>query len=98
MKKLLLGLIAVAAFAVTAFLGGPVAAADMPVKAGVAQPVAAYNWSGFYIGANGGVMGFTTDGNFPNHPNNPPFRWHTDTHETALGGVHGGYQHQWGNF
>jgi len=92
MNKLVFALIAA-----TALLAGPAVAADMPVKA-VAQPVAEYSWSGFYIGANAGVLSFETNGNFPNHPNNPPFRWHTDRKEVGLGGVHGGYQHQWGNF
>jgi outer membrane immunogenic protein len=57
-----------------------------------------FNWSGFYIGVNGAGMDFTTDGNFPNHPNVPPFMWHTDRKGTALAGLHGGFQGQWGNF
>lgn len=94
MKTLLL-----CAIVATTLVAGPAVAADVPVKAPVAQPVVAeHNWSGFYVGVNGGVMSFETDGNFPNHPNNPPFRWHTDRKEVGLGGVHGGYQHQWGNF
>lgn len=85
-----------ASMAIAAVAIGPAVAADMPVKA---QPVVAeHNWSGFYVGVNGGVLGFETDGNFPNHPNNPPFRWHTDHKSTALTGLHGGYQGQWGNF
>jgi len=92
--KTLLGSIAAAAL-----LAGPAVAADMPVKAPVAPPVvAAYSWSGFYIGANAGGLSFTTDGNFPNHPNNPPFRWHTDRKTVGLAGLHGGVQGQWGNF
>lgn len=56
MKKFL---IASAAFA--AFWIAPVYAADMPVK--VAAPVVAplFNWSGFYIGINGGAGRLTTD-------------------------------------
>jgi outer membrane immunogenic protein len=53
MKKLL--------FATTALVGalgaaGPVSAADLPVKAAPAPVIApaAYNWSGFYAGLNGG--------------------------------------------
>jgi outer membrane immunogenic protein len=46
MKKLL-----VASVAVAALLGAPAFAADYPVKA---APAAAFNWSGFYIGGNGG--------------------------------------------
>jgi outer membrane immunogenic protein len=61
-----------------------------------AAPPAPFNWSG----VNGGAMDFTTDGNFPFHPNpgNPPFMWRTDRKEAALGGLHGGFQGQWGNF
>src|SRR5262245_61640722 len=88
-----------ASITATALLAGPAVAADMPVKAPPVQPiVAAYNWSGFYIGANGGVLSFETDCNFPNHPNDPPFRWHTDRKEVAFAGLHGGVQGQWGNF
>ena len=51
MKKLLLstvGLLALGAFS-------PVFAADMAVKAPPPAPLPAiYNWSGFYVGANGG--------------------------------------------
>jgi len=60
MKKLSLG-IAVAAG--LEFLAGPVNAADIPVKAPppVVMP-ALYNWSGLYIGVEGGaVMGQRTD-------------------------------------
>src|SRR5262249_44154723 len=82
---------------IAALLAGHAVAADMPVKA-PAAPVVEYNWSGLYVGVNGGVLTFTTNGNFPNHPNNPPFRWHTDRDTVGLGGVHGGYQYQWGHF
>jgi outer membrane immunogenic protein len=53
MKKLVLGSMALAAM-----IAGPAMAADMPVKAPVykAPPpvVLAYNWTGFYVGANVG--------------------------------------------
>jgi outer membrane immunogenic protein len=52
MRKFLL-----AAIGLPAFLGvaGPAAAADLPVKAAPPPIVAPiYNWTGFYIGANGG--------------------------------------------
>lgn len=42
---------------IAAFLSVPATAADMPVKAPVRAPapvVAAYNWTGFYIGGHGG--------------------------------------------
>jgi outer membrane immunogenic protein len=35
-------------------LAGSAMAADLPVKAPVLTPAAAYNWSGFYVGVNGG--------------------------------------------
>jgi outer membrane immunogenic protein len=76
-------------------------AADMPMKAPAAiAPPFVSSWTGFYVGANVGGLGFTTDGNFPDHPNpgNPPFMWHTDHKEAVLGGLHGGFQGQWGNF
>jgi outer membrane immunogenic protein len=37
-----------------AFLAGPTMAADMPLKAPVAPPVAVYNWTGIYVGGHGG--------------------------------------------
>jgi outer membrane immunogenic protein len=52
MKKILL-----AAVAVSALAGGSAMAADLPVRAPVYKappPVVAYNWTGFYIGANAG--------------------------------------------
>ena len=52
MKKILL-----ASVALFAFVSGPAMAADLPVRPVMKAPpvmVAAYNWSGFYIGANGG--------------------------------------------
>src|SRR5271169_389499 len=49
MKKLVL-----VSAAVAALLTMPAMAADLPVKALVAPVAAAYNWTGFYIGANAG--------------------------------------------
>jgi outer membrane immunogenic protein len=60
MKKLSLGIAVAAALG---FLAGPASAADMPVKAPppVVMP-ALYNWSGFYIGPEGGaIMGQRTE-------------------------------------
>jgi outer membrane immunogenic protein len=52
MKKILLGAIAIAALSTTAF------AADLPArtytKAPLTQMVPAYDWSGWYVGVNGG--------------------------------------------
>jgi outer membrane immunogenic protein len=53
MKKFWLSGVALAALG--ALAGSPASAADMAVKAAPPPPVVAvYNWSGFYIGANGG--------------------------------------------
>jgi outer membrane immunogenic protein len=51
MNKILLG-----GAALFAIFAGPAIAADMPVKAPLlkAPPVVLYNWSGFYVGINGG--------------------------------------------
>jgi outer membrane immunogenic protein len=52
MKKLAIGILAATA------LSGSALAADMRLKAApMAAPVAVYNWTGFYIGANGGWVG-----------------------------------------
>ena len=51
MKKILLSTVGLIALGVTA----PALAADMAVKAPPPAPLPViYNWSGFYIGANGG--------------------------------------------
>ena len=53
MKKFLLGMIGVAAFGAAA----PAFAADLPSRVAAPAPVmmvAVYDWTGFYIGANGG--------------------------------------------
>ena len=51
MKKLLLGVAALLAISATS----PVSAADMPMKAAPPPPIIpVYNWTGFYVGANGG--------------------------------------------
>jgi outer membrane immunogenic protein len=51
MKKLWMGIVGLAAV----MIGGPALAADMAVKARPVAPLPViYNWSGFYIGANGG--------------------------------------------
>ena len=52
MKRFLLGTVGLLALG----MGAPASAADMPVKARPPAPVLApiYDWTGFYIGANGG--------------------------------------------
>jgi outer membrane immunogenic protein len=77
------------------FAAGIVAAAfcGAPVLAGPPSP---FNWSGFYIGVNGGGMNYKTDGAFPHAPV-AGFVFATDKKEAGLGGIHVGYQGQWGN-
>jgi outer membrane immunogenic protein len=63
MKKLVL-----AGAAVAALIAGPAMAADLPVKAPPIVPV--YDWTGFYVGINGGYSfgRSETDFNFPGFP------------------------------
>src|ERR1043166_9736115 len=63
MKKLVL-----AGAALAAFVAGPAMAADLPVKAAPIIPV--YEWTGFYVGINGGYSfgRSETDFNFPGFP------------------------------
>jgi outer membrane immunogenic protein len=79
-KKLL-----VAGIAAAAFLSAPA----------LAQPASPFNWSGFYVGVNGGGMDFSTSGNYVNAS---PNVWGTARKETTLGGLHGGFQGQWGSW
>src|SRR5271166_4937042 len=60
MKRFALSLSMLAASAVTAF------AADLPVytKAPVVAPVVVYNWTGCYVGANGGGLWVRKDWRF----------------------------------
>jgi outer membrane immunogenic protein len=82
-----------AALAVSAMLGiGAASAADLPVKAsGPAPQVAAYNWSGLYIGAHLGGIG----GNFSN---DPAIIGPTGTGGNAMGGLQIGYNWQINQF
>src|SRR5438105_462510 len=59
MKKLLLGIVALAAMT-----AGPAMAADMPVKA--PPPGRAYDWSGFYIGVSAGWAHSSYDWRYAN--------------------------------
>ena len=49
-----------ASVAVAALASHPALAADMPVKAVVKASPPAYNWTGFYVGANAGVSAGVT--------------------------------------
>src|SRR3954471_1775060 len=89
MKQFLIGGIALAVMA-----AGPAAAADMPIKAPLQQPVAYYDWSGAYLGFNAGgawydvTHVFTTPGSItPNVTTND---------RDAIFGFHAGAQWQWG--
>lgn len=53
---------------VAASLGNPVLAADLPLKAPPPPPVAAYSWSGCYVGVSAGTTWGQTDG-FVTTPN-----------------------------
>jgi outer membrane immunogenic protein len=87
MKKFL-----VAGLAAVALSSASALAADYPVKAPM-DPV--WNWSGFYIGVNGGEMSFKTDGFVFGSPN---FTTQTNSKRVGIAGLHGGFQSQMGNF
>ncbi|CCD95818.1 putative Porin precursor [Bradyrhizobium sp. ORS 375] len=63
-------------------------------KAPPAAPAvpAAYDWTGFYIGGEGGAEWNRTDGSFYNAPG---FGWHTNNHTNWIAGGFGGFQKQW---
>jgi outer membrane immunogenic protein len=90
MKKFLVAGIVAAA----ALCSAPALAADYPVKA-AADPM--FNWSGFYIGVHAGGMDEKSTSPFliPAAPGNS---FNTPRKEVAIGGIHGGFQGQWGNF
>ena len=71
---------------------GPAAADGMyRQQRGYAAPM---NWSGLYGGVNAGWMSTDVEGNFA--PLNPAFRYKADPSD-GIFGLHGGYQHQFGN-
>jgi outer membrane immunogenic protein len=88
-KKLAIAISILAATTVGAF------AADMPTKAPVAPVVTVYDWSGFYIGLQGGGEWNTTKGVFYN---DPAFLWHTDSKSQGMYGGFVGFQKQFGQF
>lgn len=70
-------------------------AADLPVKA---RPIAAYNWTGFYVGANAGYG--TTRTTTVNETDNPPTfinitaarrQFSFDQRSSFVGGIQAGY-------
>lgn len=68
-------------------------AADMPVKAAPLAP-AAYDWSGFYIGGDGGWQGSTID---LSSPGGGPLTYSPRHNSFAVGGF-AGVQRQFGQF
>jgi outer membrane immunogenic protein len=60
MKKLL-----IAGVALTALIGPPALAADMPLKAPAPPPAPVWSWTGFYIGVNAGGAWGRSDTNSP---------------------------------
>jgi outer membrane immunogenic protein len=92
MKKFLLGSVGLAAM-----LAGPAMAADMRV-APPPPPVAYYDWSGAYIGANVGETWYQVDRTFPNPTGGGlngglPF---STSDSDGIFGFHAGAQWQWG--
>src|SRR5436305_8849597 len=102
MKSALLGALALS----TLVPAGGAIAADMPVKAPAPAAYVASNWSGFYVGANGGYAwdrssidlaaisaffnGTLATGEIP--------RATSFTSHSAIGGLQAGYNRQSGNF
>jgi len=82
MKTILLGTTALAFFASSAM------AADMPVKAPPIAAVAAYNWTGCYIGAHGGWGQQRSDNSFSGTGVDPFF---PEENVNGGGGVAGGH-------
>jgi outer membrane immunogenic protein len=76
------------------FLVAAIAAASFLSAPALAAPPSPFNWSGFYVGVNGGGMDFSTRGSFHFVPAD---EFITGRKEIGLGGIHGGFQAQWGN-
>jgi len=87
MKKLLLAGMAVFALSAPAF------AADMPVKAPPPAPIAAFDWSGWYIGGDVGWQGSRIGLSDPSAGATLTYKPHHDS--VAFGGF-GGVQRQFG--
>ena len=92
MRKLLL------AAATTVLLAAPAIAADMarPVMKAPIAPVPVYNWSGFYIGVDGGWAGSRQDVNWPF--STLPVTSFTHDKDSGFLSAHVGVQWQFGNF
>jgi outer membrane immunogenic protein len=90
MKKFLLGSVGLAAM-----LAGPAMAAELRVPPPAPPPVAYYDWSGAYIGANIGGVWYEVDRTFPNVVAGPTGNFSTSD-SNAIFGFHAGAQWQWG--
>src|SRR5262249_15691330 len=91
MNPFLIGGIALAAMA-----AAPAAAADMPIKAPLPQPVAYYDWSGAYSAFNAGGAGYDVTHGFSTAGG---IRGNVTTKDgDAILGFHAGAQWQWGTW
>src|SRR3981081_4029323 len=93
MKKLVIALTAVAAFA------APAVAADLPARTYKAPPPPApvYNWTGFYIFGGGGYGIFDPSTHPPTLPGGPPLTiGHKDGGDGFFGTAGIGYDWQFG--
>lgn len=81
-------------------VGSTAYAADLPVKAPT-QPVASYNWSGFYVGGHIGGGWINSNGTFTGTTGSPldPTGTSYDLNNSGfLGGLQLGYNYQMGNW
>jgi outer membrane immunogenic protein len=88
------------AFLAATALTGSAYAADMPaVSAPMDVQVEGHDWSGFYVGGHVGYgVGEVEDGVFDSGGGPGPFALEELEPEGVVGGVHAGYNHQWGWF
>ena len=98
MKRILLGGVGLLALGLGAT---PAAAADIPVKVKAPPPVALYNWSGFYGGADIGYAWGKVDWVYHDTTGvlaDRPIASNPASVDGGFGSVHIGYLHQWGNW
>jgi outer membrane immunogenic protein len=79
MKKILIAGVTAAAFLSAPALAGP--------------PPSVFNWSGFYVGVNGGELSSKHTGVFLNAPGGG---FNPGSVDVGTAGIHGGWQGQWG--
>jgi outer membrane immunogenic protein len=95
MNKEIIGIIA----AIAALIGTPALAADMALPP-PPPPEPFYNWTGFYLGGEGGVGWFSNKiTNVTGGPSFPPgFVHNSDGSEGPFGGGYGGFNYQFNHF